>query len=116
MKVGDKVIVDPRLHGCIWCIPVEEVKGKIITIISINNPRGFEAYCCVKESGYILAPQKTEKQEEKILVNNLLKRINQLPPWSFGWLETINGSIFQGRYLKADYSQNTGWRFNDYFH
>ena len=19
MKVGDKVIVDPRLHGCIWC-------------------------------------------------------------------------------------------------
>ncbi len=28
MKVGDKVIVDPRLHGCIWCIPVEEVKGK----------------------------------------------------------------------------------------
>jgi hypothetical protein len=43
MKVGDKVIVDPRLHGCIWCIPVEEVKGKIMTIISINNPRGFEA-------------------------------------------------------------------------
>lgn len=41
MKVGDKVIVDPRLHGCIWCIPVEEVKGKIMTIISINNPRGF---------------------------------------------------------------------------
>lgn len=39
MKVGDKVIVDPRLHGCIWCIPVEEVKGKIMTIISINNPR-----------------------------------------------------------------------------
>lgn len=37
MKVGDKVIVDPRLHGCIWCIPVEEVKGKIMTIISINN-------------------------------------------------------------------------------
>lgn len=24
-----------------------------MTIISINNPRGFEAYCCVKESGYI---------------------------------------------------------------
>ena len=47
MKVGDKVIVDPRLHGCIWCIPVEEVKGKIMTIISINNPRGFEAYCTV---------------------------------------------------------------------
>ena len=36
MKVGDKVIVDPRLHGCIWCIPVEEVKGKIMTIISIT--------------------------------------------------------------------------------
>ena len=36
MKVGDKVIVDPRLHECIWCIPMEEVKGKIMTIISIN--------------------------------------------------------------------------------
>ena len=36
MKVGDKVIVDPRLHGCIWCIPVEEVKGKIMTIISLE--------------------------------------------------------------------------------
>ena len=37
MKVGDKVIVDPRLHECIWCIPIEEVKGKIMTIISINS-------------------------------------------------------------------------------
>ena len=37
MKVGDKVIVDPRLHECIWCIPMEEVKGKIMTIISINS-------------------------------------------------------------------------------
>lgn len=32
MKVGDKVIVNPRLHECIWCIPMEEVKGKIMTI------------------------------------------------------------------------------------
>ena len=48
MKVGDKVIVDPRLHGCIWCIPVEEVKGKIMTIESIDN-----FACYVKESGFI---------------------------------------------------------------
>ena len=59
MKVGDKVIVNPRLHECIWCIPIEEVKGKIMTIrflrqaIRFVNRRGFEAYCCVKESGYI---------------------------------------------------------------
>ena len=85
------------------------IKAFALSILIVTDNQG-------KESGYILAPQKTEKQEEKILVNNLLKRINQLPPWSFGWLETINGSIFQGRYLKADYSQNTGWRFNDYFH
>lgn len=32
----------------------KKLKEKLfMTIISINNPRGFEAYCCVKESGYI---------------------------------------------------------------
>lgn len=85
------------------------IKAFALSILIVTDNQG-------KESGYILSPQKTEKQEEKILVNNLLNCINQLPPWSFGWLETINGSIFQGRYLKADYSQNTGWSFNDYFH
>lgn len=85
------------------------IKAFALSILIVTDNQG-------KESGYILSPQKTEKQEEKILVNNLLNRINQLPPWSFGWLKTINGSIFQGRYLKADYSQNTGWRFKDYFH
>ena len=49
MKVGDKVIVDPRLHKNVWSIPVENFKGKIMTIRSINSPRGFEAYCCVKD-------------------------------------------------------------------
>lgn len=53
MKVGDKVIVDPRLHEDIWCIPMEKVKGKIMTIKSINSPRGFDASCLVKESEYI---------------------------------------------------------------
>lgn len=28
MKVGDKVIVDPRLHKNVWNIPVEDFKGK----------------------------------------------------------------------------------------
>lgn len=48
MKVGDKVIVDPRLHECIWCIPMEDFKGKIMTIESIDN-----FACYVKESGFI---------------------------------------------------------------
>ena len=85
------------------------IKTFALSLLIVTDNQG-------KESGHILFPQKIEKQEEKILINNLLKRINQLPPWSFGWLETINGSIFQGRYLKVDYSQNTGWRFKDYFH
>lgn len=69
-----------------------------------------------KESGYVLSPKKIENLKVKKLVDELLLRINQLPSWSFGWLETIDGSIFQGRYLKAEYSQNNGWKFADYFH
>ena len=66
------------------------IKAFALSILIVTDNQG-------KESGYILAPQKTEKQEEKILVNNLLKRINQLTPWSFGFFETIKGSNFQGR-------------------
>lgn len=69
-----------------------------------------------KESGYVLSPKKIENLKVKKLVDDLLERINQLPSWSFGWLETMDGSIFQGRYLKADYSRKSGWKFSDYFH
>ena len=48
MKVGDKVIVDPRLHKNVWSIPVEDFKGKIMTIESIDD-----FACYVKESGFI---------------------------------------------------------------
>lgn len=48
MKVGDKVIVDPRLHKNVWSIPVEDFKGKIMTIESIND-----FACYVKESELI---------------------------------------------------------------
>lgn len=48
MKVGDKVIVDPRLHKNVWSIPVEDFKGKIMTIESIND-----FTCYVKESEFI---------------------------------------------------------------
>lgn len=68
------------------------------------------------ESGYVLSPTNIKNEKVKSIVDNLIRRINQLPRWSFGWLETINGSIFQGRYLKADYSRNNGWKFSDYFH
>lgn len=57
------------------------------SLLIVTNNQG-------KESVYVLTPQTIEKQEEKILVNNLQKRISQLPSWSFGWLETINGFIF----------------------
>lgn len=40
MKVGDKVIVDPRLHECIWCIPMEEVKGTLF--LAIHERRQHE--------------------------------------------------------------------------
>lgn len=48
MKVGDKVIVDPRLHKNVWSIPVEDFKGKIMTIESIDD-----FACYVKESEFI---------------------------------------------------------------
>lgn len=84
------------------------VKAFTLSLLIVTNNQG-------KESVYVLTAQKTENQEEKILVNKLQERIGQLPPWSFGWLETINGLIFQGRYLKANYSPNEGWKFKDFF-
>ncbi len=39
-------------------------------------------------------------KEEQALTKQLIKQISKLPRWSFGWLQTINGSIFQGRYIK----------------
>lgn len=39
-------------------------------------------------------------KEEQALTKQLIKQISKLPRWSFGWLQTINGSIFQGRYVK----------------
>lgn len=52
MKVGDKVIVDPRLHECIWGISLELVKDRIMTIKSIGNDDGT-SYCYVEEETYI---------------------------------------------------------------
>ena len=52
----------------------------------------------------------------KALTEQLIKQISKLPRWSFGWLQTINGSIFQGRYVKANYSSDTGWKLEDYLH
>ena len=55
MKVGDKVIVNPilpRLHDAIWGIPMEQIKGKIMTIRCVSGEDGTH-YCYVKEEGYI---------------------------------------------------------------
>lgn len=55
MKVGDKVIVDPklpRLHEVIWGIPMEQIKGKIMTIKRIGDDDGT-SYCYVEEEIYV---------------------------------------------------------------
>lgn len=55
MKVGDKVIVNPRLpklYEVIWRISLESVKDRIMTIKSIGNDDGT-SYCYVEEEIYI---------------------------------------------------------------
>jgi len=55
MKVGDKVIVNPRLpklYEVIWGISLESVKDRIMTIKSIGNDDGT-SYCYVEEEIYI---------------------------------------------------------------
>lgn len=55
MKVGDKVIVDPRLlrsYEFIWGIRMEQIKGKIMTIKRIGDDDGT-SYCYVEEEMYV---------------------------------------------------------------
>lgn len=55
MKVGDKVIVDPillRSYDFIWRIPMEQIKGKIMTIKRIGDDDGT-SYCYVEEEIYV---------------------------------------------------------------
>ena len=40
------VVVNTTPHP----VSMQDMDG---TLITVPNPRGFEAYCCVKESGYI---------------------------------------------------------------
>lgn len=80
-----------------------------VDILLVTNKKG-------KASGYLLSPDESMNEEEQALTEQLIKQISKLPRWSFGWLQTINGSIFQGRYLKARYSSDTGWKFEDYLH
>lgn len=80
-----------------------------VDILLVTNKRG-------KTTGYILSPDEIMNKEEQTLTKQLIKQISKLPRWSFGWLQTINGSIFQGRYIKANYSPDTGWKFEDYLH
>ena len=55
MKVGDKVIVNPtlpRLHDFVWGIPMEKIKGKIMTINRIGDDDGT-FYCYGEEEAYV---------------------------------------------------------------
>lgn len=80
-----------------------------LDILLVTNKKG-------KATGYLLSPDEIMNKEEQTLTKQLIKQISKLPRWSFGWLQTINGSIFQGRYIKANYSSDTGWKFEDYLH
>lgn len=77
------------------------------SLLLVTNEKG-------EASGYLLSPEKPLNKKKQILVDKLMKRISELPAWSFGWLCTIDGSILQGRYLKATYTSDAGWRFKDY--
>lgn len=83
------------------------VKESEFSLLLVTNEEG-EANC------YLLEPQRLKNRKKRALINNLIVTIEGLPLWSFGWLYTVDGSIFQGRYLKATYSSDKGWQFEDY--
>lgn len=85
--------------------PVQVIEGFDVDAVVMNYDLRPASMCKLHRSN-----------EEKTLVNNLLKRIGELPRWSFGWLETIDGVIFPGRYLKGIYSSDIGWRFEEYLY
>lgn len=64
---------------------------------------------------HVLKP-KTDGWFDKKVISELKKTINKLPIGSFRYLETLDGRIFQGRYLKATYSYQDGWSISDYIH
>ena len=45
-----------------------------------------------KATGYLLSSNEIMNKEEQALTKQLIKQISKLPRWSFGWLQTINGS------------------------
>lgn len=80
-----------------------------VDILLVTNKKG-------KTTGYLLSPNEIMNKENQALTEQLIKQISKLPRWSLGWLQTINGSIFQGRYVKANYSSDTGWKLENYLH
>lgn len=55
-------------------------------------------------------------KENQALTEQLIKQISKLASLEFGWLQTIKRFYFQGRYVKANYSSDTGWKLEDYLH
>lgn len=53
---------------------------------------------------------------DRRVIEKLKNAIALLPQGSFGYMETLGGKIFQGRYLKATYSYRKGWKLQDYIH
>ncbi|WP_195654130.1 DUF5030 domain-containing protein [Bacteroides sp. 1001136B_160425_E2] len=68
-----------------------------------------------RSSIYVLEPEKLSWLDERI-IKRLKAAIQLLPVRSFGYLETLSGRRFQGRYLNATYTYREGWMLKDYIH
>ena len=50
----------------------------------------------------------------RVILDDLKKCIAKLPLNSYGYMKTLQGKTFQGRYLIGTYIGNLGWFFTDY--
>lgn len=53
---------------------------------------------------------------DNIIIKRLKRVIQMLSLGSFKYMETLDGKLFQGRYLKAKYTYRHGWKLKDYIH
>ena len=66
------------------------------------------------KSQMICLDKKKVINANREILDDLKKCIAQLPVGSFGYMKTLQGKTFQGRYLIGAYSGNLGWHFTDY--
>ena len=66
------------------------------------------------KSQMICLDKKEVIDANREILDDLKKCISQLPLNSYGYMKTLQGKTFQGRYLIGTYSGNLGWHFTDY--